>query len=473
MVDSVRFPPSIGGSGKTFTSDANPQTGVFNGGHRINFFPMLADTVAAAGYVSQYAQAIDGAAANADKAEDAKGYVEAVAGTLKNGILDYYKRLSSVCLDFAAGTYSADDGTKIITNDLKDIVSFSRASPKWVKGINGYLQQVPVNEPAREWGADGKCRGISREIASTNAFLYSSAFDNVYWDKQNIQINFDESIKAPDGALGVWVARSTSSSGFSNIRRLEGFSSGWMSVFVKLIDGYNLFGMRSVDELSSYQATFNLENGSIVSSDLPASINYFGDGWWRVGIKVPANTLRVIPINLDARAVELSHQGIAVWGAQYEAGLFPFATSYIPTNGTASTRAEDVIVINDVGRYVDPNQSSIIFFGAVYGYINNQFFYQFGDSEYADYTNSAGRDYGESGVFKYCASSDGGMKVYVSGELIREPTLPLLPDGMSLKIGHRNLTTGFHGFGPHNGWIDQVLLLPFVVGEDEGKEITL
>ena len=470
---SVTFPTALGGDGKTYTDDADPDTGLDGLGYITRLVPLFKNGLAMAGYTAQYAAKIDAAAANADRAEGARAYVESVAGTLKNGILDYYKRLSSVCLDFAAGTYSADDGTKTITNDLKDIVSFSRASPKWVKGINGYLQQVMVNEPAREWGADGKCRGISREVASTNAFLYSSAFDNAYWDKQGVQINFDESIKAPDGALGVWVARSASSSGFSNIRRLEGFSSGWMSVFVKLIDGYNLFGMRSVDELGSYQATFNLENGSIVSSDLPASINYFGDGWWRVGVKVPANTLRVIPINLDARAAELSHQGIAVWGAQYEAGLSSFATSYIPTNGTASTRAADVIVINDVGRYVDPNQSSIIFFGAVYGYINNQFFYQFGDSEYSDYTNSVGRNYGESGVFKYCASSDGGMKVYVSGELVREAALPLLPDGISLKIGHRNLTTGIHGFGPHNGWIDQVLVLPFVVGEDEGKEITL
>ena len=39
---SVTFPPEVGGSGLTVTDDANPTTGLANGGHRARFVPALA-----------------------------------------------------------------------------------------------------------------------------------------------------------------------------------------------------------------------------------------------------------------------------------------------------------------------------------------------------------------------------------------------------------------------------------------------
>ena len=45
---SVTFPPAIGGDGSTVTDDANPSTGLANGGHRLRFVPALAQLVAVA-----------------------------------------------------------------------------------------------------------------------------------------------------------------------------------------------------------------------------------------------------------------------------------------------------------------------------------------------------------------------------------------------------------------------------------------
>lgn len=45
---SVTFPPALGGDGSTVTDDANPTTGLANGGHRTRFVPALAQTVAMA-----------------------------------------------------------------------------------------------------------------------------------------------------------------------------------------------------------------------------------------------------------------------------------------------------------------------------------------------------------------------------------------------------------------------------------------
>lgn len=51
---SVTFPTALGGDGSTVTDDANPTTGLANGGHRQRFVPALAQMVAVAeGGVSQ------------------------------------------------------------------------------------------------------------------------------------------------------------------------------------------------------------------------------------------------------------------------------------------------------------------------------------------------------------------------------------------------------------------------------------
>lgn len=48
MVDSATFLESVGGDGSTVTGDANPTTGLANGGHRKHFVPALAQVVAVA-----------------------------------------------------------------------------------------------------------------------------------------------------------------------------------------------------------------------------------------------------------------------------------------------------------------------------------------------------------------------------------------------------------------------------------------
>ncbi len=53
---SVTFTPEVGGSGLTVTDDANPTTGLANGGHRARFVPALSQTVAVAAYVVDKAQ---------------------------------------------------------------------------------------------------------------------------------------------------------------------------------------------------------------------------------------------------------------------------------------------------------------------------------------------------------------------------------------------------------------------------------
>jgi hypothetical protein len=61
---SVTFPPDVGGDGSTVSDDANPQTGLANGGHRTRFVPALGQLVAVAQWVVTKAQEVASLALN-------------------------------------------------------------------------------------------------------------------------------------------------------------------------------------------------------------------------------------------------------------------------------------------------------------------------------------------------------------------------------------------------------------------------
>lgn len=55
MANSVTFPTEFGGDGQTYTDDADPNTGMANGGHRRLFIPSLAGAVDMASFTADKA----------------------------------------------------------------------------------------------------------------------------------------------------------------------------------------------------------------------------------------------------------------------------------------------------------------------------------------------------------------------------------------------------------------------------------
>ncbi|WAM57363.1 hypothetical protein, partial [Vreelandella venusta] len=104
----VTFPTYLGGSGNTYSDDDNPNTGLANDGHRVRFVPLCGEVLAMGLYVYQYAAKIDNAAANADRAENARGYVEAVYDAIELDLLDQFRRSATLDFDFGRGIYNAD-----------------------------------------------------------------------------------------------------------------------------------------------------------------------------------------------------------------------------------------------------------------------------------------------------------------------------------------------------------------------------
>ncbi|UQI41943.1 phage head spike fiber domain-containing protein [Vreelandella venusta] len=181
MVDQVSFPPSIGGSGKIYTNDANPETGMYGGAHRKNFFPIQADMVAAAGYVSQYAQAIDGAKANADRAEDARAYVEGHAGALKSNILSFYKNKATLVSDFANHNFQLYDGLRKNRVADAEIWNIDRSTIGTYVDATGKIRTAAIDEPRYTYDSEtGESLGVLSEEGRTNILLNTN--DSSQWN---------------------------------------------------------------------------------------------------------------------------------------------------------------------------------------------------------------------------------------------------------------------------------------------------
>lgn len=81
---SVTFPPALGGDGSTVTDDANPSTGLSNGGHRSRFVPSLAQAVAV--MVGAVAQAAAHVASALGYANNASGSAAAAAASAASAV---------------------------------------------------------------------------------------------------------------------------------------------------------------------------------------------------------------------------------------------------------------------------------------------------------------------------------------------------------------------------------------------------
>lgn len=125
MANSVTFPTALGGDGSTVTDDADPTTGLANGGHRLRFVPALSQAVimsqtaaskAAAAAADRQQTGEDRAAVAADKtaAQDARSGAEALYGDLdavdqaKTAAQDYAGQASDSAAEAAADAATAD-----------------------------------------------------------------------------------------------------------------------------------------------------------------------------------------------------------------------------------------------------------------------------------------------------------------------------------------------------------------------------
>jgi hypothetical protein len=216
--------------------------------------------------------------------------------------------------------------------------AFTRSSTATRINKDGLVEEVAVNIPRLDY-TNGNCPELLLERTSTNQCVYSQSNfnDQVNWLKflapNNLTITEDDII-SPDGTL----------SG----AKIEYINNGQDAVFTQnttVVNGEDyVLSIWLKGEQGGEVVKMRLSNNSGGSSGTTDTFT-LTDEWVRyeTGIKVADATDRGFQLRMEQVGNPLGATFYA-WGSQLEKNTF--ASSYIPTEATAITRAVDIVTDN-------------------------------------------------------------------------------------------------------------------------------
>lgn len=274
---------------------------------------------------------------------------------------------------FGNGQWAVGKETALAYNDensnFKPLpFTFDRGSTATVVNKNGLIETVGVDEPRIDFLNNTKGH-LLLEPARTNLVTQSENFASGWvLDDATIVSN---SATSPDGNSNATLFKGNTNSSRHNIVRggLTASNTAVFSLFVKAKE-LRYIQIASANTVNQY-VNFDAENGIVVtvgSSFSNAKIEAIGsDGWYRCSV-VSNNQYNGFYINLvsglnagwiESWSMPNSTDGLYIYGAQLEQGSY--ATSYIPTSGSAVTRLADYTKIVNSPILQATNQFTLFF----------------------------------------------------------------------------------------------------------------
>ena len=231
---------------------------------------------------------------------------------------------------------------------------------------DGTLQLLnhPINKPRIEYDASGNCLGLLVEEARTNLFQYSNQANQLTYhgDGATTGVDTAEVTSLAGSGTVIKLNKTSGGYGFARVSYSSTTNAQTLSAFVKKGTA-RYIGFRQLASNAAH-TTFDLETNTWVQTVGSTSRGYedYGNGWlrlWVVSDDSNSKTWASVCIT-DSGGTETNYATgtVYVYGIQREAGTFP--TSYIPTSGSAVTRAGDVasLAVSEFGY--NQGQGSVV-----------------------------------------------------------------------------------------------------------------
>jgi hypothetical protein len=244
-------------------------------------------------------------------------------------------------LKFGNGEWYGKKDTILAYNDENDnykplLFDFSRGSSATVINKDGLIETVGSGEPRIDYKDDTK-GALLLEPQRSNLVTYSQDFSNSIWNTGTTRsVNFvSTSTIDPEGKTNAYRVTSTASD--NQVAVLSSIVSGQdytNSIYVRRVSGSGNVNLR------------NVNNGA---NEFELSVS---DGWKRIETNATStSTNGRLYINLQAVG-----DVIEIWGAQVEQGSY--ATSYIPTSGSAVTRIADACYNDNLANVIGQTEGT-------------------------------------------------------------------------------------------------------------------
>ena len=244
---------------------------------------------------------------------------------------------------------------------LDSRITYSRTGPASFTDEFGKVVLVGDNVPRFDHDPDTReSKGLLIEATRTNLWLYSEDLVTYVTGgelQQSTLANTTATTDPTGGTNAVKMAATATGGGHSFYKNFNSGSNGNVhtaSVWVKAagVDYARIYVDTTGGNMGGPGVTFSTGNtwnvsASGVGTQVATSVVKYPNGWWRLSVSgsFSNQTAYFVHVDIEGGEGDISYNGngsngIYVWGVQFESG--PFPTSYIPTNGSTSTRGLDL-----------------------------------------------------------------------------------------------------------------------------------